>query len=299
MSNAKAKLKKRQLITRPLLTQYPWYYVHIDLWEPGVISTDGHRYVLTVIDRFTRYPEMIPIKDKSAETVARAFFEQVICRHGTCAHVVSDNGSEFCNEVFDVMNRLFGVKRIRTAPYNPRANAPVERLHGFLRGAITALAKDNISEWHRFLPAVAFAYRSTVVKGMGYSPFFLMHGREPVLPGQLVAETKMRVPERTVDFVEELGKRLKYAFQKVIRNDTMTKEERMNKLACLPDERYEVGDRLLHYRKPTDEEESMKITERWHHVMVDLAKHPYYKVVLTPRGSKNQPKPRHASSAQS
>ena len=125
---AKAKLKKRQLITRPLLTQYPWYYVHIDLWEPGVISTDGHRYVLTVIDRFTRYPEMIPIKDKSAETVARAFFEQVICRHGTCAHVVSDNGSEFCNEVFDVMNRLFGVKRIRTAPYNPRANAPVERL---------------------------------------------------------------------------------------------------------------------------------------------------------------------------
>jgi hypothetical protein len=173
---------------------------------------------------------------------------------------------------------LFGVKRIRTAPYNPRANAPVERLHGFLRGAITALAKDNISEWHRFLPAVAFAYRSTVVKGMGYSPFFLMHGREPVLPGQLVAETKMRVPERTVDFVEELGKRLKYAFQRVIRNDTMTKEERMNKSACLPDERYEVGDRLLHYRKPTDEEESMKITERWHHVMVDLAKHPYYEV---------------------
>ena len=122
------------------------------------------------------------------------------------------------------------------------------------------------------------AYRSTVVKGMGSSPFFLMHGREPVLPGQLVAETKMRVPERTVDFVEELGKRLKYAFQKVIRNDTMTKEERMNKSACLPDERYEVGDRLLHYRKPTDEEESMKITERWHHVMVDLAKHPYYEV---------------------
>ena len=99
-----------------------------------------------------------------------------------------------------------------------------------------------------------------------------------MLPGKLVAETKMRVPERTVDFVEELGKRLKYAFQKVIRNDTMTKEERMNKSACLPDERYEVGDRLLHYRKPTDEEESMKITERWHHVMVDLAKHPYYEV---------------------
>ena len=77
---------------------------------------------------------MIPIKDKTAETVADAFFNHVICRHGTCANVVSDNGSEFVNKVFDALLRVHGVRRIRTSSYNPRANGIVERLHGFLRG---------------------------------------------------------------------------------------------------------------------------------------------------------------------
>ena len=63
--------------------------------------------------------------------------------------------------------------------------------------------------------------RSSVVKGMGYSPFFLNHGREAVLPGQMIAEDGRRLPvDETSAFVDELRNRLQSAFEQVVRNDT-------------------------------------------------------------------------------
>ena len=118
---------------QPMLAAHPFYYVHIDLWNPGIESSEGHKYVLSVIDRMTHHPELIPVKNKEASTVAEAFFEQVLCRHGTPAIVVSDNGDEFVNELFDELCRKYGIRRIRTSPYHPQANGIVERLHEFLK----------------------------------------------------------------------------------------------------------------------------------------------------------------------
>ena len=58
----------------PMIADRPWHYVHIDLWQPGIRSAEGHKYVLTAIDRLTHWPEMVPIKSKTAEAVADAFF---------------------------------------------------------------------------------------------------------------------------------------------------------------------------------------------------------------------------------
>ena len=88
----------------------------------------------------------------------------------------------------------------------------------------------------------------------------------------------VRHPAVTSEFVSDLRRRLETAFAQVVRNDTEEKEKRIVNSECLPDERYEVGDRLLHYRKPTDAEESLKISERWHHVIVDSVSHPRYVV---------------------
>lgn len=111
------------------------------------------------------------------------------------------------------------------------------------------------------------------MNGMGYPPFFLEHGREAVLPGQLVAESSRRLPVETGLFVEKLHERLATAFHAVIRNDVDGMEHQILESTCLPDQRFEVGDRSLHYRMPTDAEESLKITERWQHAVVDEAGH--------------------------
>ena len=272
---AKTKLKKQQQITRPMKAEHPWFYVHVDLWKPGTVSSEGHKYVLTVIDRFTRYPEMIPIKNKEAATVARAFYENVICRHGTSAYVVSDNGTEF-EDIFDELTRLYGIRRIRTSPHHPRANAQVERLHGFMRGALSSLIGDQITEWHRYLPSVAFAYRSTVVKQLGYSPFFLMHGRNPVLPGELIIGTEPKAAADVDKFTDDMAEALTKAFTAVQQQDKDVKERRMLSSPWTPDITYQVGDLVLHYRVPERDKEDQKLSHRWHHAVIDQAKHPSY-----------------------
>ena len=205
----KTKLAAATALRRPMVAARPFYHVHIDLWQPGVVSAAGHKYVLTVVDRLTHWPEMIPLKDKHASTVADAFFSHVLCRHGVPAYVTSDNGTEFEGE-FDALTRKYGVSRIRTSPHHPQANGIVERLHGFMRGSIAAMSSADQAQWHRLLPATTLTYRSAPVARIGCTPFFLMHGREPVLPGELRAVAGAQTPVDADVYVADMRRLLKY-----------------------------------------------------------------------------------------
>ena len=117
---AKLRLRRDPRHGTAKLAEYPFHRVHVDLWDATVASPRGYRYVLTVVDAHTHWCELVPLRSKEAEEVARAFFHSVICRHGTPAVVVADNGSEF-EGVFDVLLRRYGVHRIHTAPYRPQS----------------------------------------------------------------------------------------------------------------------------------------------------------------------------------
>ena len=121
-----------------------------------------------------------------------------------------------------------------------------------MKGAVGALTAEHPSQWHRFLPAVAFAYRSTVVKSLGYSPFFMTHGRDPVLPGQLLATDKAPVSSKVSDFARALQKQLGIAFAHVKEVDKDVKDRRVVESPHTPDVVFKRGDKVLHYRTPTD-----------------------------------------------
>lgn len=75
-----------------------WYLVGVDLIGPFQSTPEGFRYVLTMTDYFSKYVEAIPIKDKSAQSVARGIYK-IYCRHGAPVHIISDQGREFINQV--------------------------------------------------------------------------------------------------------------------------------------------------------------------------------------------------------
>ena len=95
--------------------------IHIDLVGPLVVS-ENQRYCLTIIDRFTRWTEAIPLPDMRAETVAFALYSGWICRYGTPSFVITDQGRQFESELFSELANLFAFKRKRSNPYNPQAN---------------------------------------------------------------------------------------------------------------------------------------------------------------------------------
>ena len=273
----KARLAAETKLRQPMTGERPWHHVHIDLWQPGLASAAGHKYVLTAIDRLTHWPEMVPLMDKRAETVADAFFENILCRHGTPAVVVSDNGTEF-DGVFDVLARKYGVKRIRTSPYHPQANGIVERLHGYMRGSLAAMSTADQAQWHRLLPVTAFSYRATPVGRLGLTPFFLMHGREPVLPGELRAASGSTSPVETSQFVSTLQRRLGLAYSRARELEIQEKSQRLMQAEYVPDIQFAVGDKVLLHRRVVDPADSHKLTPRWVPQVVIGADHPSYAV---------------------
>ena len=273
----KARLARHTALRKPMVSERPWYHVHIDLWQPGIVSSAGHKYVLTVVDRLTHWPEMIPLINKEASTVAEAFFEHVICRHGVPAVVVSDNGTEF-DGVFDILTKKYGIKRIRTSPWHPQANGIVERLHGFMRGSIAAMSSADQTQWHHLLPVTAFAYRSTPLARLRLTPFFLMHGREPVLPGELRADNGSKSPTPVNEFVSDLKRRLSTAYCRAREMEIDDKLQRLAKATYVPDTPFDVGDKVLLRRIVVDSTDSHKLTPRWVPQVVIAAKHPHYHV---------------------
>ena len=110
-------------------------HVHLDLVGP-LPSCQGFVYLLTCIDRFTRWPEAIPIPDITALTVAQAFVSNWIARFGIPSTITTDRGAQFESDLWQQLMRFLGTHRIRTTTYHPAANGLVERFHRQLSSAL-------------------------------------------------------------------------------------------------------------------------------------------------------------------
>ncbi|GBM19123.1 Pro-Pol polyprotein [Araneus ventricosus] len=103
-------------------------HVHIDLVAPHPPSR-GYKCALTCVNRFSRWPEAILLKDIKAETVAFEFYANWIARFGVPERLTSDQGRQFESRLFREFARLLGVKVETKNPYHPQANGSVERLY--------------------------------------------------------------------------------------------------------------------------------------------------------------------------
>lgn len=163
-------------------------HVHLDIVGP-LPPCQGHRYLLTMVDRFSRWPEAVPISDITADTVATAFYSHWISRFGSPRTVTTDQGSQFESSLFRALTQLTGCKRTRSSPYHPAANGMVERWHRSLK---TALMCHENHRWVETLPTVLLGLRTSVKSDLKCSPAELVYGTTLRLPGELFLDTEMQ-----------------------------------------------------------------------------------------------------------
>lgn len=173
-------------------------HVHIDIVGP-LPSSEGFSHCLTCIDRFTRWPEAIPITDTKAETIAKAFFFNWIARFGTPLRVTTDRGAQFESELFSEFNKLLGIRKIHTTAFHPQANGMIERWHRSLKNAIKCHANNR---WTETLPTILLGLRSNILENLNASPAELVYGKNLRLPCQFFEITDKNIKSDPFTFVE-------------------------------------------------------------------------------------------------
>ncbi|XP_053406591.1 uncharacterized protein LOC128559314 [Mercenaria mercenaria] len=207
----KGKVQKVPLGEMPIIDA-PFQRVAVDLIGPiSPVSGKGNRYILTVVDYATRYPEAVALPRIETENVAEALLD-IFSRVGFPSEILSDRGSQFSSQLMEEVCRLVSLKQLFTTPYNPKCNGLCERMNGILKSMLKKMCQERPKDWDRYISAVLFAYREVPQASTGFSPFELLYGRTVRGPVQALKElwTESEVPEtrNTYEYVLDLRNRL-------------------------------------------------------------------------------------------
>ena len=155
-------------------------------------STRGNCYALTIICMLTGWVWCVPIPDKTANAILKAYLKNVHHIFGPSRKILSDNGIEFKNDLFDRVAKELGIEhKVYSPPYHPQSNGRIEGFHLFLKACMAKHISPGL-EWDEVCPIAMAAYNFLPNEHARESPFFLMFGRDPRIPLTEALQPRLR-----------------------------------------------------------------------------------------------------------
>ena len=163
------------------MATHPLEFVHLDYLclEPGKGLEEN---VLVVTDHFTRYAQAYITKTQTTQMTAKTLWDKFIVHYGLPKKILSDQGWNFESQLVADLCKLMGTQKVWTSPYHPQTNSQCERFNSTLINMLGTLPKEKKSEWKNHIGILVHAYNCTRNSATGFSPYFLMFGRQPHLP---------------------------------------------------------------------------------------------------------------------
>src|SRR6266496_130129 len=252
----------------PIKVGEPFERIGIDFVGPLERTKKGNRYILVVTDYLTKWPEAKAMKEATAKNVIEFIYQEIICRHGCPRIILSDRGTHFRNELVDGLCEKFEIKHKLSSPYHPQTDGLVERFNRTLcEGLAKVTEKEN--EWDKYIESVLFAYRTNKHNTTKKTPFFMIYGREAILPIDDINEDKEILEE------ESLLKRIYEIINlKEDRSEVLDiigkSQEKQKKIhdEKIIEDKFEIGDKVLLKDTAKEKQWSGKLSQKW--------KGPYY-----------------------
>uniref|UniRef100_A0AAR2KZM2 Integrase catalytic domain-containing protein n=1 Tax=Pygocentrus nattereri TaxID=42514 RepID=A0AAR2KZM2_PYGNA len=244
--------------------------VCIDFWT-AELSDKKTIDVLVVTDHFSKMSHAFPCRNQSAKQVARRLWNDFFCVYGFPKRIHSDQGANFESRLIKDLLEMAGVHKSHTTPYHPMGNGITERFNRTLGSMIRALPAKCKSKWPQMLQTLTFCYNCTVHETTGFAPFFLMFGRVPRLPIDVMFQHVLE-NDRVVshhEFVQHLRRDLSEAAQ-IARKHALGEQDRHAKLynRKIKGSPLAVGDRVLLANR--GEKGKKKISDKWDSTPFDV-----------------------------
>ena len=242
----KSPIPQRKASMQTIQAGYPMQVVAVDIMGPLPETDDGNKYVLVAVDYFTRWTEAYGIRNQEAATVAKKLVDEVFCRFSPPEQLHSDQGRQFESDLIQELCKLLQVRKTRTTPYHPQCNGVVERFNRTLLDMLSTTVGDHPSDWDQSIRKLCMAYNSSVHSTTGFTPFFLMFGRQVRLPVDLMYGTSSPDSQSIPEYVKSLQHTLQEAHQ-LVREKCQAEHSRQKMLydRRVHGKTYQVGDMVL------------------------------------------------------
>ena len=203
----------------PIITTRPMELVHIDylsIEAPDNSRSSKDINILVITDHFTRYAQAHITSSQKAHIVAKTLWEHFFVHYGFPEKILSDQGQNFESVLISELCELTQIKKLRTTPYRPEGNGSCERFNRTLISMLGTLPDNFKNKWPHHISTLVYAYNCTCSDATGFSPYYLLYGRQPLLPIDI--EYGVFTPELseaiTYKYVQELKFRLEHTFNK-------------------------------------------------------------------------------------
>ncbi|XP_040197588.1 uncharacterized protein LOC120930474 [Rana temporaria] len=177
-------------------------------------TRSGYSYALTMVDHYSKWVVVVPVKDLTAKTTAQKFYTHWVQILGCPETVLSDRGPAFEAQLFQELCQFHACKKLRTTAYHPQGNGLCERINQVFIHMLRAASVSRPEEWPQLMPELLEIYNNTIHCSTGYTPFYLMMGRHGQLPKDRVFGLQApfnHSPQASSEWVSEHQKRIQEA----------------------------------------------------------------------------------------
>jgi predicted aspartyl protease len=228
---------------KPLPCEGIFKRVHLDLFGP-LPEVDGYKYVLLIVDSFSKWTEAFPVKSLRGDEIAKIFYREYICRWGAPYSLLSDRGTNFLSKVVTETCKLFDIDKYKTTSWHPQTNATAERRMATLAQTLRMFCDKNQKNWPDLLPSIMAGWRATPsCYSTMFSPYRLLMGEEMRLPIDVTLLPDKNLPADVFKHLEDLAAEFKVTHDIAKENIKKAQEkqkEQHDKKAIKPT--YKLGD---------------------------------------------------------
>ena len=184
---------------KPHIVSEPWQTIGLDLMGPLPTTARQKRFLLVIVDYFTRWVEVFALAHTTSLDIAQVLINEVFTRYGMPKYILTDNGPQFVSNLFQEICNSLGIERKLTSNYHPQSNM-TERVNRTLKPMLAIFAQQKPHSWDKEIQKLAWAIRTSINETTGETPAFMMFGRDPKSPLDLiVGESTIGPPPTTLE----------------------------------------------------------------------------------------------------